>query len=327
MDETAQMYDFSVCKSKLKYTFTVSKIYIYMSTENHDASTPVDLTEEQLDEIVKKKYGKSISELTKAPEKVLTEDEKRELERQENEEAIRYGIEKGIINVSEHEEYIKTLAGDKYEVAKSKFISYFPDLPDAGKYFDDLMLQDEDDELENGENGVTENYHKKIAKQFAAKIAEEELDKKFSKIKNLPKELKAAKEKEALEKKNETVIDQVLSTINNRLETEYLGVKFGIDIDPVDIKEAREMVKKELGSKELVPKEVLENINLFLVTKNLDKLMQEGIGKAVEKAIDLHKRGEKGLLESIAESGSGNISGKRAAMIRLGILPSTSATK
>lgn len=286
----------------------------------------LELTPEDEEKIFIKKFGVPSSELMKKTEqvKVLSEDEKKQAEEKEQSDILKFALDQGYTSAKEQEEYITAIKADKVDLARKKFIAQNPELgKDAEAMFNTIFKINEDDEISDGTGEAEKlipNTSKKAALALAAKIAEEEINTKYSKFKKLPETYRVFKEQEVLKKSNTELINKSIAEIPRRYETEVDGVKIGIDLSEDDFKTAFEITQSELLKKDLKPEEIKTTVGSFLMTKNVARLLKEGVTLAYAKGRDDEKRGAKAVSEDDKNKGSGGESPKMAKLKEMGIV-------
>lgn len=276
-----------------------------------------ELSDEDFAALVEKRLGAKPQDLIKKTEqvKVLTEEEKKELQEKEDSEVLKFGIEQKLISKKEYDSYLELKSSNKIDIARKKFIAKNEKLgEEAGKVFDQLHRLEEDDEIEEGEKLVP-NTAKISARQWAESIAEEEIEEVIGKkIKGLPEKYKSHVEEQALKKVNADVIAKAITEIPKRLETEIDGVSYGVDLTDDDFAEVNDLVVKEvLGKKGLTAEEVKGVADTYLFAKNAKRLMEEAVKIAYEKGGDDVRRGAKGITE---DKGKGTTSSEMREFLK-----------
>jgi len=265
-----------------------------------------ELTEEEELAIVEKRLGGKPSDFIKKSEqvKVLTDEEKKELEEKEHNEDLKLAIEKGWITRKAYDSFLELKNSDKIGLAKKKFIETNPDLgDDAEAVWNNILRMDEDDEIESGEV-MKPNKEKLAAKAWAMKIADEEIYDKYGRLINeLPEKRKAYLAEEALKKVNTELIGKVATEIPRSLEFETEGAgKFSIALTEDDIKEAQQIAETAVSQKDLTADEVKGVIVNRLMVRNFKNLLEEGIKVAVSAYADANDRGAKGITDKNTKS-------------------------
>lgn len=304
---------------KTKNTFIAqSQIYIYMDNEetlteeeqlaleqaeaDKKAAAPRELTDEEIDALVEKRLGAKPSEFIRKTEqvKVLTEEEKKELEEKEHNESLALAIEKGWIKRKDYDSYLEMKNSDKIALARKKFIDLNPELgEDAESVFNNILRLDEDDEFESGETKVP-NKEKLAARNWAIKMAEEELAEKYGKkVSELPAKRKEYIEQEAIKKVNGDLINKVVAETPRKLGYKTGdGLEYSIDISEEDIQEAQKMaVSGAISQKGLTEDEVKGTVSTYLLASSVQKLVDEGIRVGISKYAEDNERGGKGIKE------------------------------
>lgn len=252
------------------------------------------------EERIKQKFGVSSSELIKKEEqvKVLTDVEKAEIEEKKNTDVLKLAFEENWFTKKEYDSYLEAKGTDEISLVKKKFIDENPELgKDAENIFNAIFKIDEDDDIEDGEN-TKPNLDKKAAKALAKKIADTEINSKYDKIINASKKYEQRQAEMAIVKQNSELIEKTVLTIPKRLEVKVGENSYGIDLTEDDFKEATKIVLDAVKSKKgLTPEEVKQNAFLFMRAKNFDRLFEEAITGAVEKAVSEVQAGRKGLLD------------------------------
>ncbi len=259
----------------------------------------IDFTDEQFEAEFEKRLGAKSSEFIKKSDqvKVLTEDEKKEVETKKETDLLKFGLDNNIISKKEYDDYLTLTATNKIEVARKKFIANSSDTSEeAGKTFDTLFKVTEDDEIEDNEVMVP-NKKKKDALAFAEKLAQEEIDSTVGKkVKDLPAKYAKHLESEAVKTTNTAIITKAITDIPKRLEVDVDGTKYGINLTDEDFTEAHNLaVEGVLTKNGLTAKEVQETANIYILAKNVNKLLKEGISVAVKAAVDKVERGKSGV--------------------------------
>lgn len=266
------------------------------------AAPPRELTDEEIDALIEKKMGAKPSEFIRKSEqvKVLTEEEKKEIEEKEHNESLALAIEKGWIKRKDYDSYLEMKNSDKVALARKKFIDLNPELgEDAESVFNNILRLDEDDEFESGETKVP-NKEKLAARNWAIKMAEEELAEKYGKkVSELPAKRKEYIEQEAIKKVNGDLINKVVAETPRKLGYKTgEGLEYSIGVSEEDIQEAQKMaVSGAISQKGLTEDEVKGTVSTFLLAKNLEKLVDEGIRLGISKYADENERGGKGIKE------------------------------
>jgi hypothetical protein len=271
-----------------------------LAQEELDKKKGVELTEEQIEEIVKKKFGVGSAELIKKQDqvKVLTDAEKAELEEKKNTDVLKLAFEENWFTKKEYDAYLEAKGTDEISLVKKKFIDDNPELgKDAENIFNAIFKIDEDDDIEDGEN-TKPNMDKKAAKALAKKIADTEINSKYGKIINASTKYEQRQAEIALNKQNAELVEKAVSEIPKRLEVKVGDKSYGVDMTDEDYQEAKKLAFEGVkGRKDVKPEEIRENAFLYMRTKNFERLFEEAITNAIEEAVDAAKRGGKGLIE------------------------------
>ncbi len=257
----------------------------------------VEISDDALDAALRKKYGYGLDGIIKKEDQkiVLSEEQKQELEKAEQEADLKFGLDNKIVTKEEYDSFVEVTKGNKVDVARKKFIDHNKDLEDAGKVFDRIARLHEDDEFPDGETTIP-NLEKKSALSWLEKIAEDDINSRYAKIKDLPNLRKAHLAEETLKAENTKLITTAIAEIPKRLEVDIEGEKYGVELTDADIQEATTLVTKgALTQKDLKPEEVKANAQLFFLSKNVKRLLSEGITVAVAKAKETYERGMKGI--------------------------------
>lgn len=264
-----------------------------------DKEKEPDLTDEQLEKILQKKFGAGSKDLIKKSEQtvVLSEAEKLELEEKKNSAALEWGLTTGATTKKEYDSYLEATKSDKVEYARKKYVAAHPELgEEAAKTFDRIFRTQEDDEVETDEVMVP-NEDKKAALLLAQAIADEEINSRYQKVRDLPKRYEEHLEKIALKTVNEQLIIKSIAEIPRQMPVEVEGVEYKIKFEDDDFTAAQEMVVKDaLEKKGLTADEVKGAVALFLKTKNLDRIISEIVVSAVSVAVDKADRGKDGVV-------------------------------
>lgn len=271
-----------------------------LAKEELDKKKEVELSDEQIEEIVKRKFGVGSADLIKKQDQVavLTPEQKAEAEEKKNSEVLKVGLENGWFSKAEYDGYLEATKTDPIEVVRKKFIDDNPDLgKDASNIFNSIFKVDEDDDIEDGEN-VKPNMDKKGAKALAKKIADDMTSSKYDKIINASKKYESHQAEIATNKKNVELVEKTIATIPKRLEVKIGEKSYGIDMTDEDFKEANKIVLEGIkGRKDVTQEEVKENAFLIMRTKNFERLFEEAVGAAVEEAVSKVERGGKGIID------------------------------
>jgi len=265
-----------------------------------DAAKKPELTEEEIEAIIEKRLGGKPSDFIRKTEqvKVLTPEEKKELEEKEQSEALKFGLEQNFVSKKEYDSYLELTATNRIDIARKKFIESNTDLgEDAGKLFDKIIKLEEDDEIEDGEKLVP-NKEKAAAMAWATKMADEEINTKYgNKIKGLPEKYKNHLAEQEVKKVNTEVITKAITEIPKRLEVEVEGEKYGVDLTDDDFKEAHNLVVEgALLKKGLTAEEVKGTADAYLFAKRAKDLVAEVRKIAYAKGVDDTERGAKGIV-------------------------------
>lgn len=283
----------------------------------------VVVTDEVFEAEFEKRMGAKPTEFVKKAE-VLTAEQQKEIDDKRNADALSYALSNNIISPVELESYNKIKGGNLVDLARQKFIDYYPEDKDAGELFDKMIRLGEPDEFEDGETKKP-NEEKRRFVDFALKIAQEELDKKLgNKINSVPGVYQKHLEAKALIQNNEAMISKVVSELPTRLEMEVeieegVTEKVGIDLQKEDIEAAQKMLLGESGRKGLKAEDLKLNAGAFLATKNIQRLLNEAALVAYKKGADSVERGDSGL----NNDGNKNVRGvskKRQALINSGVI-------
>jgi len=304
-------------------TETLTEEQIAAKQTEIDAAKKTELSEEELDALVEKRLGGKPSDFIKKSEqvKVLSEEEKKELQEKEDSEALKFGLENNYVSKKEYDLFLELKATNKIDIARKKFIAQNTELgEDAAGTFDRILKLHEDDEIEDGEKMIP-NKEKKAAIAWAEKMADEEIDSTLGKkIKGLPEKFKAFKAEQELRQANTGIITKAISELPKRLEIDVEGEKIGIDLTEEDFKEAENLaIEGVVTKKGLTSEEIKSTANVYLFTKRAKDLFSEINKIAYNKGVENTRRGNSGIpLEKETTGGVG--SGKREALKKAGII-------
>lgn len=288
-----------------------------------DAAKKTELSEEEIEALVEKRLGGKPSDFIKKSEqvKVLSEEEKKELQEKEESEALKFGLENNHVSKKEYDLFLELKATNKIDIARKKFIAQNTELgEDAAGTFDRILKLHEDDEIEVGEK-IIPNKEKKAAIAWAEKMADEEIDSTLGKkIKGLPEKFKAFKAEQELRQANTGIITKAIAELPKRLEIDVEGEIFGVDLTEEDFKEAENLaIEGVVTKKGLTPEEIKSTTNVYLVTKRVKDLLSEVKKTSYSKGVEDTRRGNSGIpLEK--ETSGGGVSAKREALKKAGII-------
>ena len=280
---------------------TQEELELQQAELDKKAAAEIEPTEEQIEAAIKKKFGVSSAELIKKEDqiKVLTDAEKIEQEEKKNSEVLKVALENNWFTKKEYDSYLEAKGTDEISLVKKKFIDENPDLgDDAENIFNSIFKIDEDDNIEDGPDQTRPNLDKKAAKALAKKIADGMISTNYDKIINVSKKYESYQKDAVLNKQNEELITKSIAEIPKRLEMQVGKNVFGIDISDDDIKEAHKMVTDGTkGAKELKPDEIKGTVTAYLMTRNIQRFVEEAVTVAVANKEAEIERGKKGIVD------------------------------
>lgn len=259
---------------------------------------PVELSEEQLDAAIQKRFGVPPSELIRKADqiKVLTEDEKKEAEEKKRGDVVKYALENKIYTTVEHEQYIAAMQTDKVELLRKKYIADHPDDKRAAKTFDRLYRLDEDDDIEDGETTVP-NEDKKAARAALEYLADLYIDQNYGKIKKAPERYERHVAEQDIFTKNTEMVTRAISELPKTFEVKTGRDTYNVPVTAEDLADANKMIAESgiLKKKGIVAAEVKETIGLFLQGKKMQQIISEVEEVATKKAVEAMERGANGV--------------------------------
>lgn len=266
-------------------------------------ATPQELTEEQIEAAIQKRYGVSSDQLMKKEDqvKVLSEEEKQAIADERNAKVLTTAIEKKWFTQKEYDD-LKTLqATGKVSIAKQKFIEDNPDLGDkAGEKFDKIFRLDEADEIEENEEMVP-NEAKALATKQLEKMSDDYLKTKYGKITEATGKYEQHVKESEIATKNVATFTKVTAAIPEEVEIPIgeSGTTVKYKITEQDRKEAQGIF---LGDKKLVVAEKIDEKELaatalrFIQAKNIESILESAVNNAIALTEDRISRGEKGIV-------------------------------
>lgn len=268
-----------------------------MSTENENQS--IQLTEEQENAIILKRYGVAPDQLIKKEEQtvVLTEEAKKEIEDKRKATVLSTSLEQGWFNTEQYNEYQKISAQDKIGIAKQQFIEDHPELgEEAGNVFSEIFSVNEDDEIaEFGTEETKPNLKKKAATKLAETLANEYVNKKYGKIVNAESEYDSLQAR----KKNSTLVDTAIAEMPDEYEIVVGDQKYNYKVSQEDKEEVRSTFRNDpafLSKKDVKSEDVKANALLHIQVKNFQNIIEEVVTSALTEAKAKYERGEKGIV-------------------------------
>lgn len=261
--------------------------------------TPTELTEEQIDAAIEKRFGVKSSELVKKADqtKVLTPEEKTEAEENRRKEIIKHGLDHKVFTTKEYEEYLSVQQSDKIELLRRKYVSDHPDDKRAARTFDKIYRLDEEDQFEDDTELPVINEEKKASKELLDKLADEYIDNKYGKIKNASKGYERFQEEQAVIKENTDMVARAINEIPKNIEIKTGRDTYSVPVSKEDFDDAVKMVSDSgiLTKKGNSQAEIKDTIALFLKAKNMQAIIDEVEKVAVERAVDQVERGKSGI--------------------------------
>jgi hypothetical protein len=263
-----------------------------------------ELTPEQEEAIIAKRFGVSSDQLVKKEDQVvvLTEEEKKQKDEEKKQKVLTTGLENAWFKKEEYDEYQQLSSQNKIEIAKKQFIADNPELgEEAAAIYSQIFSTDEEDEVfELGSETGTPNVKKKVALKLAESIAENQIQQKFSKILNAEKEYDSLQ----IKKKNVADVEKAISEMPGSFEIKVGSDVYKYNITEDDKKEAKVLFGNDetlIGKEKVDPEEVKNNTLLFIKAKNLEGIIEEATIAALTKQKAAYERGEKGIIPTRGE--------------------------
>lgn len=292
-----------------------------------EAVKKIELTDEQFEAELEKRLGAKSSELIKKTD-VLSDDDKKIVAEKKKQQAFTTALNENRYTQSEYDEFQQAQATDKIEIAKRKFLEDNADLTEDDFY--ELYPVNEDDEIDDGNEGLIPNKKKKAAIADLTKRANDHLKDKYKKIIESESWFDKYSETKAVEKKNSEVIAKSIAAIPTEFEFEVdledveiegwdKKVKFPIskeDIEEVAANYAKD--KNALRDKELNGQDITDFGLAYIQAKNIKKMISETVKVAVTKAKEAYERGEKGIIP-VRKDATGSLNKKEEFLKSKGI--------
>lgn len=272
-----------------------------------------EFTQEEEDAIIEKRFGVKADQLIKKEDqvKVLSEEEKLEIENDKNAKKLTTALEKKWFTQSEYDEHQQLLAKGKVDIAKQKFIEDNPELgkEEAGQRFSELFLIDQDDEIEEDEE-MKPNVKKALAIKQAEKIADDYIKNKFGKITSANEKFEQFLKETNIAKNNVATFNKVTTGLPGEIQIPIgeTGTFVQYKISEEDRKEAQNIFlgdKKLVVSENIQEEELKENALTYIKAKNFETILESAVNTALTAAQDRYERGEKGIIPIRADKGTG----------------------
>lgn len=281
-----------------------------------------DLTPEQEEAFIVKKYGVASDQLVKKADipKTLSPEEIAEEEENLRKEKLSTALQQGWIKTSQFEEFQQLKDKGEIELARLQFIEENSDLGEkAGEIFDDMLAINEEDELtEMGTENKVPNVKKQAAGKLAKKLAGEYMRGKFGDVMGIDSKYASFQEQQKNAKEVELIIDEIPEVT----EVTVLGQKYTYKITPDDKKVLKQKFKDDKGllSRKIDRAEVTENGLAYIQTKNFTAILEEIVTAAVSANTEAIKRGEAGIVVGRPDQSGDGLSPKMRAMQETGLL-------
>ena len=297
-----------------------------------EKNKPVELTDELIEEAIKKKFGVSSDELVKKADQVvvLSDAEKAELAEKKKEKVHTTALEKGWYKKDEYDEFLKSQSVGKIELAKKKFIEDNSDLDEkeAEKRFNTIFRIEEDDEIEEDEIIVT-NEKKKTALSFTEKMADQYLKTKYAPIINAESKFDSYEQSTKVENTNKETVAKTIAALPTDIQIELSPASEGVEARTFNYKITDED-KKEVAAlfledqhlikrKEIKPEALSANALMYIKAKNFEKIMAEAVEVEIEKVRSSYERGEKGIIPVRANASNSALSAQQEFNKKMGL--------
>ena len=269
------------------------------------------LTDEQVAEIIQKKYGVSPDKLVVKQEEPETPEQIEERNKAERQKAVAEGLSKGWFTQEAYDKYLQMQVEGKTAIARAKFKKDNPELgEDADDVFDDVFAINESDTLEPFEEGEEPrpNKKKKVAEAILGKVADQYLNEEFESVIKVEETYKKHKDKEKLVQTNLALIQDSLTEIPRTLSFKIKEEEYSYKISDEDIQEVSEVLKSDevlITGKGNKKEDIIQNSLLLIKAKKLNEIIEEISEARLTKERESYERGQKGLIPGRENSEGG----------------------